>query len=142
MKYHECRSKRWARWFLSRPRGWIYITYLLEFTSNSGLSLFMAGKKQRKREQKIEIVRLCEEAARANPAVVATLSAAQSATALRNAVRRVLGKAAPTNFLDNSMNMRDVAVALAHRLGNEELRSSVMTIYGEKSMERQPWADF
>ena len=102
----------------------------------------MAGKKQRKREQKIEIIRLCDEAARANPAVVATLSAAQSATALRNAVRRVLGKTAPTNFLDNSMNMRDVAVALAHRLGNEELRSSVMTIYGEKSMERQPWADF
>ena len=76
--------------------------------------------KKRKRDQKVAIVDGAVAAAQANPAILADLSAADCATALRNAVRKVLGRTCETNILDNSMNLKDVAVALVQQLGNDE----------------------
>lgn len=91
--------------------------------------------KKGKKAQKGAIVDGVVAAAEANPSILANLSAAESAPALRNAIRKVLGKTCETNLLDNSMNLKDVAVALSQQLGNEEFTARVISLYGEKAVQ-------
>ena len=93
------------------------------------------SKKNAKRAQKVAIVDGVVAAAQAKPAIIGVLSTADCATALRKAVRKVLGKTCATNFLDNSFNLRDVAVALAQRLGNKKFTAQLISIYGESSVQ-------
>ena len=91
--------------------------------------------KKGKKAQKGAIVDGVVAAAEANPSILANLSAAESAPALRNAIRKVLGKTCETNLLDNSMNLKDVAVALSQQLGNHEFTAQVISLYGEKAVQ-------
>ena len=91
--------------------------------------------KKGKKAQKVAIVDGVVAAAQANPAIPADLSAADSAPALRNAIRKVLGRTCETNLLDNSMNLKDVAVALSQQLGNDAFTARVISVYGEKAVQ-------
>eukprot|EP00438_Fugacium_kawagutii_P006632 Skav235731 [mRNA] locus=scaffold1686:25201:33653:- [translate_table: standard] len=94
----------------------------------------MPGKNNHKDQKKKAVNFICEAAA-ADPALAVRLAAFDSPAALRNEMRRMMGGAFHSNKLDNSHNMKDVAVALADRLRNDQLRTKVAAWYGDKVMK-------